>query len=490
MPDATRGGFAFASMHLLSKNTSLSLSSFALLSIITSSLVLPGNAYAATCSLSFSMKPSVTSVESSRTFNYSLLIKNTGSGTCRDVSYSMFYASNELFVSSTPSPSASNYYWYFGNLGAKKQTTATVTVKHNSSVTGALIASEGCASARNGIDACAASQVSVVQKQVTVLPVTSPIISTSTVPIATTTTPVPAVPVSKKEKGMWVWNFPSQMNTTTGDTQMKTLASYGFNAVYITIDDYLEIAALPEGVTKNTKKAAYFAQLASFIQKANALGIVVDAEGGANNWSMSENRWKGFALIDAMKEYNNLYPNAKVRGFQYDVEPHTLSDYETNKAIRLKEYVEFVDQSMSRALGSNVALSIVIPHFFDDAQAWTPAITYNGTTAHTFNHLLSIMDKKQGSTILLMSYRNFFNGANGTKEISKVEIEKAAGHSTKVIVGQETGNVDPAFITFYSYTKTALFDALALSDSTFGASSGYGGTASHYLDSFLAMRNQ
>lgn len=451
--------------------------------------VSPLRANAAMCKLSFSMVPKQASIVFGETITYAITVKNIGSAMCRDVSYSLFYAPNETYVSAMPLPRASNYYWYVGNLGVNKLSRATVTTKHVSETS---VVSEGCASGRNVADACASATVTIaeVSSPIVVSP-EAPVVSTTTAPVAvaTTTTTAPVVPKAVREHGMWVWNFPSQMNTATGDAQMKALASYGFNAVYITIDDYLDIAVMPEGAAKESAKKAYFAQLAVFVQKANALGMQVDTEGGANNWAIEANRWKGFALIEATKEYNRAYPNAKVRGFQYDVEPYTLPDYETNKAVRLTEFVTFIDQSMSRLVGSDVQFSVVIPHFYDSAQAWTPTIAYGGKSVSTFTHLLSIMEKKPGGTILLMSYRDFFEGANGTRGISEVEIKEASvGYSTNIIVSQETGNVEPDFVTFYGSSKTVVLDMLTTINTAFDSYSRYGGTATHYMDSFLEMK--
>lgn len=220
------------------------------------------------------------------------------------------------------------------------------------------------------------------------------------------------------------------------------------------------------------------------------MGIQVDAEGGWRDWAQSANRWKGYALIDAVKQYNSAYPDAKLRGFQYDVEPYLLPSYETNKAQVLTEYVEFIDESIKRLSGSEIKFSIVIPHFYDSAQAWTPFITYGGKTAYTFSQLLTILEKKPGSSILIMAYRDTFEGTNGTKQIAEAELKEAdAGNfSTKVIVSQETGNVEPSSVTYYGSTKAVLYDALSKIQAGFSSYSSYGGTAVHYMDSFLDLK--
>lgn len=496
------------------------------------------------CELSLQMTPDKTEVEVGEMVTRTTVVKNTGETPCRDVAYSLYYAENEDFVTSSPSPRASDYYWHVGTLAPQKEFVSTLVTKATATTTEEVVITDACASARNANDACTQSVIPIdetgagtttvpvvtgpVPPIVTVPPVVVPATTTppSTAP-ATTTPPVVTVPgttnppvvvapkpatstppvtttpatstppatttpkpATGKERGMWIWEFPSKMLTTTADQQLRALFTSGFNTVYITIDDYLEISQMPEGAAKESAKKTYFLNLSKFVTKANGFGLAVDAEGGWKDWAKKENRWKGLALIDAAKEYNALYPNAKLRGFQYDVEPYLLPEYEKSKAAVLTDFVEFIDISTKRIAGSDLMFSMAIPHFYDAKQAWTPLVTYNGKTAHTFSHLLTILENKPGSMILIMSYRDFFEGKNGTKEIAAAEIEEATNgkYATKVVVSQETGNVDPDFVTYYGSTKAAVFDALTQIDSGFRQYSGYGGTAVHYLDSFLRMR--
>jgi hypothetical protein len=487
--------FALPIMHTKIKNTYLFENiligfGFAFLLLF----ILSTKASAATgCNIELAMQGAPT-VASGGTITRTLTVKNTGKVVCKDTMLTLYYAQNETFVSSTPAPRASNYFWNFGTLPVGKAVTMTVATKHNAAVTGSTIDTEGCATARNGKDSCASSSVSVSGTSAPV--VTPPAVVTPTpaptsTPITVTPAPAPApvtqVPVSTgKELGIWIWEFPKNM--LSSDAQLKQLQNYGFNTVYITIDDYLDIASMADGAAKNTAKANYFATLSKFVAKANSYGLQVDAEGGWKDWAIQANRWKGFALIDAVKEYNAAYPQTKLRGFQYDVEPYLLDHYETNKAKVLTEFVAFIDQSADRFVGTNIKFSMAIPHFYDAAQAWTPAVTYNGKTTHTFNHLLNILEKTPGSTILLMSYRDYFAGDNGTREIVEAELKDAIGYSTRVIVSQETGNVDPDFVTFYGSTKSVVFDNLSQINNAFKSYTSHGGNAVHYLDSFLVMR--
>jgi hypothetical protein len=291
-----------------------------------------------------------------------------------------------------------------------------------------------------------------------------------------------------RERGVWVWESPQQMGPEAGEAALAAAQEHGFSVVYVTVDDYLAIAQMPEGRDKAAEKAAYFESVQQFVAAAHARGLAVDALGGARDWAKPENRFKGYALIDFVREYNAAYASTTLRGLQYDVEPYLLPEYEANKVQVLEEFVAFVDESARRMHEVDAAFSIVIPHFYDSAQRWTPAITYNGKTAHAFTHLLEVMEQKQDSAIIVMAYRNFFEGDNGTKQLAEAEIREADKKgSVRVVVAQEAGNVPPEFVTFYGRSRAELAGALAAIHEAFDPYDSFGGTAVHYLDPFLEL---
>ncbi len=427
-----------------------------------------------TCSLTFSIVSTLPTVAPNAQIIRTVTVKNSSKVQCVNTSFSLYYSNNEAFVSATPAPTASNYYWNIGTLAAGAEKKVTVTTR----ATGALaevVSTEGCATANRAKDACTTNAVTI---------------SGSTVPVPPTTPPTPpsTVPLAGKEYGTWVWVSPLQMSTSYTTSVLNMAKANGINVIYVTIDDYLEIAALPEGVDKDAQKAAYSTALQTVVRAAKLQGIAVDAEAGWRDWAEAGQTYKAFAIVDYVLEYNATHPNDALRGFQYDVEPYLLSSYETNKGPILTRFVQLIDETTTRLGTAPIRFGVVIPHFYDDAQAWTPAITYNGTTQHTFNHLLSILDRRAGSTIILMSYRNFSEGNNGTIQISQVEVTQANGHATKVIVGQETGNVDPAYVTYYGLTKAYYLEQVGIVQNAFKTNTGFGGIAVHYVEPFLELR--
>lgn len=434
------------------------------------------------CSLRFSFAPLKKAVTSGGVIEYSAVLLNTGKEVCQNVSLSAYYTNDEHFVLSNPEPTASDYYWSIGNLESGKQfrlALTTMTTIRN----GKNLSSEACVTADNSPDVCSGSVIFVEQGA------TDQTRLIDTINIERVIGSIWGSIFNKKEFGIWVWNSTHTMTPSYAKEVIEVAKKNGFNVIYITADDYLSTFEIKDKAAFRTEKEKYMKEVSLFVEAAQMVGIEVDIVGGAKDWAKSENRWKGYALIDFVKEYNEMFPRTKLRGLQYDVEPYLLGEYDYNKKKVLKEYVEFIDESVRQMESVPATFSIVIPHFYDSEQKWTPAFEYAGTDAHTFTHLLQILSRKEKTTIIIMAYRNFFEEENGTKQISEVEIKEASSGSftSKIIIAQETGNVPPGYITFYDYPKISLFDALSEIQSYFGAYKNFGGVAVYYFDSFVKM---
>jgi hypothetical protein len=435
------------------------------------------------CALQFSVTPASKTVQQNGTIIYSLGLVNAGNTACTNTSISAYYADNETFVSATPKATADGYYWSIGSLAPGARFAASVTTKQNGSTAKNSVANEMCATADNGKDACADTLVFIGTGGPTYAP-----------PVAVqppTTGTVWGTNLNRsKELGIWVWNYPDQMNGTEVGNLLGALSRNSFNAVYLTVDNYLDIASLPAGANRTAKSKAYMASLASFVGKAKDKGIAVDIEGGANDWAVPANRWKGYALIDFLKDYNAAYPNAPVRGFQYDVESYLLPDYQKHQAVVLQDFVDFISESASRMQSKNPQqrFSVVVPHFYDSDIGWTAQVSYKGATEYTYNALLRALSQKPNSELIVMAYRNHVDGQDGSEDLASAEIKQANGFSTKVIVAQETGDVQPSYVTFFGKSKRDLADALAQIEKDFGGYSSFGGVAVHYVDSFMKLQ--
>ena len=286
------------------------------------------------------------------------------------------------------------------------------------------------------------------------------------------------IPNPKYEYGVWVWSSPFVLGDKIYST-INEVKLAKFNAVYISIDDFLSM--------NKVYKRKYFEALEKFISYANFNDINVDVVTGSKEWAQPENRWEAYTFIDFVIEYNSEYPNAKIRRLQYDIEPYLLSDYENNKESVLSNFVEFVDTVSARiSRYKKIGLSFVLPHFYDSKQKWTPLITYKGVTSSTFNHVISSLNQVNNSSVLLMSYRNFFDGNNGVDDISRTEIETQT-NNTKIIIAQEVGDIYPRYATFYGLSKKKLFMQLNVIQNTYENKESYGGVAINYFSKFTEL---
>ena len=89
-----------------------------------------------------------------------------------------------------------------------------------------------------------------------------------------------------------------------------------------------------------------------------------------------------------------------------------------------------------------------------------------------------------------MSYRNFADGKNGSIDISKNEMKtaKRGGYSTNIILAEETGDVLPRYVTFYSMTKKYFSDETSKLDSAFSSYPNFAGLAIHYANAYFELK--
>ena len=294
---------------------------------------------------------------------------------------------------------------------------------------------------------------------------------------------------NQREYGSWIWTPIMQMTPDYVEKTLSDAKTNGVNVIYLSIDSYLDIFTMEKGAERERQKDIFTNKLKDFITRANAKGIAVDAEAGWRNWAEGDNIYKGFAIVNYVKNFNVTNQN-KFRGFQYDVEPYLLDDYEENKETILRNFVELVDKTVYFLKDSDLYFSVVVPDFYDEKDDFTPKFSYNGKKESAFKHLLNILEKKEGSSIIIMSYRNFAEGDDGSIEVSNNEMQtaKKGKYDTKIIIAQETGDFPPPYITFHNTSKKYFDNELKKINNAFDYHPSFGGIAIHYVNAFLALR--
>lgn len=290
---------------------------------------------------------------------------------------------------------------------------------------------------------------------------------------------------NKQEKGTWLWTDILKITPEYRDFIISEAKKEGINSIYISIDTYLDIFVMNDGIQKTEKQKQFDGILRDFIKKAKKNGISVDAEAGWRNWAEEGNTYKAFAILDYVEEFNLKYEE-KFRGIQYDIEPYMLTDFkEKNKEI-MGNFISLVDQINSR-VSNNLELSFVIPEFYDGVDGRTERFLYGLNYDFAFDHMLRILNKRGNNKIIVMAYRNFADGIDGSVSISKDEIERANKYNVKLVLAQEFGEIEPKIYTFFDTSKRYYEKHIDEIEKSFSGEKSFGGIASHYINAFIEL---
>ena len=288
------------------------------------------------------------------------------------------------------------------------------------------------------------------------------------------------------ENGTWLWTDILKITPKYRNSIIAQAKKSGIYNIYLSLDTYLDIYAMPFGEERDKKQKEFDTVLDNFISEADKNKMTVDAEAGWRNWAEDGNTYKAFIILNYVRTFNQSH-DKKFRGIQYDIEPYLLDEYSENKQKVLTNFLNLADQ-ISSVLGSDdLQLSFVVPNFYDGVEKITPQFLYNGKNGFIFDHLLNILDTRDNSKIILMSYRNFSSGDNGSVSISRDEIYSADNHKTRVVIAQETSNVEPSYITFHNTSLKYYRQQIADIEKAFSKNKGFGGVATHYINSLVEL---
>jgi hypothetical protein len=111
-------------------------------------------------------------------------------------------------------------------------------------------------------------------------------------------------------------------------------------------------------------------------------------------------------------------------------------------------------------------------------------VTRSGTTKPLYKWVLDYVD-----VAMMMSYRNFLDGPNGILALSRPSVDYATSIGKKVIVGVETSDEDPSYVTFYGLNTTYLESFLNQVTANYSGQSGFLGVAVHDWTAYQLLSN-
>lgn len=223
----------------------------------------------------------------------------------------------------------------------------------------------------------------------------------------------------------------------------------------------------------------------NFNKQAHRRGISVQALAGDPRWAIERYHHRFINWANDILEFNkNSSIDERFDGLHADVEPYLLGKmWEENSKGMLVQYLDitkkvkdFIVQS-----GSNILFVVDAPFWYDDdTDMW---LEWQKKFSPGSYHLLDIIDM-----IVIMDYRNFAQGENGSILLVKNEVDYAAGIGKKVYIGQETGRgLKPEYVTFGGTNSDYMEKEIKKLADVYIGNPGFAGIAIHHYISYKKL---
>jgi hypothetical protein len=293
---------------------------------------------------------------------------------------------------------------------------------------------------------------------------------------------------SSAPRALWVWDAGVASNTNDQKSFLDFCRDHSIRTIFLDLGDFDHEKKLPE----DNRKHLTTQRLGDFLEAAHAANIKVEGLGGDPHFALTERHQFALDQMKMVLDYNKQ-TSAKRRldGFQWDVEPYTLPEFKTGQHDSiLEQYLAFVNAATAMvktdSIDPHFALGFAVPFWFDtDKQN----AKWQDKTQPVVFHVLDILSQVADSYIAIMAYRDHADGANGSIGVSQTEMDYANAHTPKVgiWVGMETGDVQPASITFHGKTNADLEKAIDEVNAAYQSSASYRGIAIHHWGSYQEL---
>ena len=243
-------------------------------------------------------------------------------------------------------------------------------------------------------------------------------------------------------RGLWVWDTYDLIEAADSgqlDSFFGFCAAHHINQIFLSIEFLKSPAdASPLPDLRNPEG------LRTFLNRAHALGMKVEALAGTPEWAAREHHAEALSVIDSVAAFNQK-GGAAVRfdGIHFDVEPYSLVGY-ADPAFRpqlLKQFLELVEECKDRAHSEGgLTFSCDVPAWFYTDNPTTRLellVNFHGTVKTVGEHLTDLLD-----SVTIMDYRNEADGAGGIILSGMPSLKYAAALGKKIQVGLET-SVEP-----------------------------------------------
>jgi len=295
------------------------------------------------------------------------------------------------------------------------------------------------------------------------------------------------------------WHMLSQVNARVSDQRLSSLRAEGFKTVYANVGDYLEVADQPANRTERTRLNQLKRDLKRFVARASNLGFAVHAVGGGPNWTDASHRYLGPKLVELVADYNGAVAvNERLQGVQLDIEPYVDPSFFNDVEISLQDYLSTLEsivdtykQVRTQPGNSGLRLGFAVPFWFDGVPE-APAVEFGPEhkTAPAAFHLIDMLRALPDAYVLVMAYRNFTSGSDGSIQHVRSEFDYAAqvGAACGIVVGQEFAKVYPEKVSFWWAGRAAFRRAAEGIAAAYGQRPQFRGLSVNDMNAYQAAR--
>jgi hypothetical protein len=310
--------------------------------------------------------------------------------------------------------------------------------------------------------------------------------------------PSPADALQEQGLAAFEWYPLSQVNGKVSDQRLNSLRGDGFRTIYAHVGEYLEVADQPDSRAQRARLSQLNSELKRLASRASNLGFAVHAVAGAPGWTDASHRYLGPKLVKLVADYNTAAAaNERVQGVQLDVEPYVDASFWNDADASLQSYlwtlqgvVDAYRQARTQAGNSGLRLGFVIPFWFDGEPGAPGPVWWGGALKPAAFHLIDMLAALPEAYVVVMAYRNFAKGADGSIEHAGSEFDYAKGSNAQcgIVVGQEFTKVTPEKLSFWWAGRAAFRQAALDIAEAYGQSPQFRGLSVNDMNAYLAAR--
>jgi hypothetical protein len=294
------------------------------------------------------------------------------------------------------------------------------------------------------------------------------------------------------------WHRPGTLALAEARRRFAFLGANGFKTVYLELGNWVDAADRPPGDPDRERQLAVIRyHLRRYVAAASGYGLAVQATGGGPSWT-GDLGYLGQLLVKLAGDYNaTVTGNERLQGVQLDIEPYVEGGWHDDTQTSLSRYLKTVwaivttyRRQLARPASRGLQLGFAVPFWFDGEGDAPGAVTFNGATRPAARHLVDMLRNLPGAYLVIMSYRNFTGGDDGSIAHARNELWYA--HKIKarcgLLVGQQYGLVSPAYITFNGHRRRTFGRAAAQITAAFAHYPQFRGLSVDDVDSYMAAR--